>query len=162
MSAVHAESLGDAPSRWVSRPTAQQRTAVRHALTRLFDDLAPVGAPPRGAVRPAGPVERHRSPHGCILQAAAGAVSVSWFPAPDTDADAEYGELVVIVWSGVVSRPGSAQRQRGGAVVREEFALRPVEVAPTQWVWQRADATVLDGDALAACCRELLERELTR
>ena len=152
--------LDDAVSRWTEWPTAKQRTGVRHALARLLDDLAPVGAPPRGAPRPVGPVRHHRSPTGCILQADASAVSVSWFPAADTIS--EFGELVVLVWSGVVSRPGATLGERGGAVVLAELSLRPVEVGPDVWGWRGTDETLYDGAELATRCRGLLERQPAR
>jgi len=152
----NATALGDAISRWEHRPTVQQRTGMRHALSRLLDDLAPETMPKRGAPPPATAVQRFRSPHGCILQGSAGAVSVSWFPAAEQAH--EHGELVVIAWRGVVSQPGSAHRARHGATMLAELSLRPVEVEPTVWAWMGADAVVYDGEALAARCRDLLDQ----
>jgi hypothetical protein len=148
--------LGDAISRWDHRPTVQQRTGMRHALSRLLDDLAPETTPKRGAPPPATAIQRFRSPHGCILQGSASAVSVSWFPAAEQALD--HGELVVIAWKGIVSHPGSARRARDGAVMLEELSLRPVEIAPTVWAWMGADDVVYDGAELAARCRGLLDR----
>ena len=143
---------GDAISRREQRPTNQQRTAVRHALQLLFDDLAPMAAPPRGAPRPRSAVQRHRSPHGCILQGEANAVSVSWFPAAETTL--EHGELLVIVWRGVVSHPGSARRERVGAVALQEITPRPIEIMTTSWAWRGADGATYDwARVLATRCR---------
>jgi hypothetical protein len=107
------------------------------------------------APRIAGPVERHRTPRGCVLQAAAAAVSVTWFP--DTAADATFGALQVTAWRGVVSRPGSASRAPGGASVVRELTLAPVEDGPNGWAWRAADGTTYDTDGLVALCAAMLE-----
>ena len=159
-----AKEIGLArPPRHEKGPPRSEGPAIREvrAARMCRCPRLAAGAPPRnrrGAARPVGLVERHRSPHGCVLQAAAGAVTVSWFPASDTDS--AHGELVVSVWRGVVSLPGSARRERQGAVMLEAFELSPVEVAPAVWAWRRTDDTILAGDALAACCRTLIEGEM--
>jgi hypothetical protein len=152
-------STGNAGVRSTDWPTAKQRTAVRHAVDRLLDDLAPSPRVGRVVDRQPTAVQRYRSPNGCILQAAAGAVSVSWFPALGTEA--AFGELQVIAWRGVVSRPGSARREVGGAVTVRQEVLRPVEVAPDAWAWRAADNAVYDAVTLAARCHALLEAQMT-
>lgn len=137
--------------------TVKQRTAVQHSVRRLLDDLAPERQPARGAPAP-GPVQRHRTPRGCILQGATGAVSVSWFPA--TVNEERLGELQVVVWRGVVARPGSANRAHGGAVALSELVLRPAESADgDSWGWRGEDGRVLECDALASRCRALFEEQ---
>src|SRR5687768_8504772 len=89
-----------------SPPTAKERTATQQEVNRLLDALAPERAAHHGGAQRA--VERHRTPRGCILQAPAGAVTVSWFA--DSAQGAELGELQVVAWHGTVTRPGSSQR----------------------------------------------------
>lgn len=149
------DSLSSAP--W---PTAKQRTGVQSAVRALLDALAPERAPERVPGRAAempGAVQRYRSPRGCILQGEARAVSVSWFPGAATDES--LGELQVIVWSGVVSRPGATMRVTAGARPVAEDQLFPVETPADRWAWRAADGRVLDAPALVARCHELLTRE---
>jgi hypothetical protein len=147
---------------WEAPPSLKERSAVQRAVERLLDELAPERAVGRATQSPL-PIERHRTPRGCILQAPAGAVSVSWFP--DAAIDASIGELQVIAWRGTVSRPGSAQRAPGGATVVEELSLRPVEAEgrvegdAADWRWRAGDGTVYDTASLAAHCLALLERQ---
>jgi hypothetical protein len=145
------ESAGGAG--WAAPPTAKDRAAVQRAVDRLLDDLAPERAATH-VERPPAAIERHRTPRGCILQAATGAVSVSWFP--DSANEAALGELQVVAWQGHVSRPGSAHRT-GGATVARELVLRPIEKGAAGLEWEAADGTRYDTDALAAYCRALLE-----
>jgi hypothetical protein len=139
---------------WSAPPTAKERGAVQRAVDRLLDELAPERATGR-AVRPPMPIERHRTPRGGILQAPTAAVSVSWFP--DAADDAALGELQVVAWRGVVSRPGSATRVEGATVARERV-LRPVDGGLTGWGWRAEDGTVYDTDALVAECLGMLEQ----
>jgi hypothetical protein len=144
-------------ARWSAPPTAKERGAVQRAVERLLDELAPERATGR-AVRPQVAIERHRTPRGCILQATTAAVSVSWFP--DAADDAALGELQIVLWRGVVSRPGSAHRVEGATVVRERV-LHPVEGGPAAWAWRGDDGTVYDTDTLAAECLAMLEAQIT-
>ncbi len=142
---------------WAPPPSHKTRGDVKRAVDRLLDALAPervVSRAPRLAV----PVERHRTPRGCILQAAAAAVSVTWFP--DAATDLAFGELQVTAGGGVVSRPGSARREPAGATVTSETTLTPVEGGPDGWAWRAADGTVYDTDALVAHCSALLEAQV--
>ena len=101
-------------------------------------------------------VLRHRTPRGCILQGATCAVSVSWFPAAANDG--ALGELQVVVWRGVVARPGSANRAHGSAVVLSELVLRPEEGAEGDaWHWRGDDGRLFESEALASRCRALFE-----
>jgi hypothetical protein len=145
---------GNAGVRWTGEqqwPTAKQRTGVQHAVNKLLDALAPERAPARvGAPEPA--VQRIRSPRGCILQGPTQALSISWFPATNTEAS--LGELQVMGWRGVVSRPGSARRGSSAeALWRTE--LHPVEVSPEVWGWRAGDGTVIATETLVARCEAL-------
>jgi hypothetical protein len=127
-------------------PTTKQRTAIQREVTRLIDELAPVRAPARpGAILPA--VQCHRLPRGCVLQGAARAVSVSWFPA--SPSESTLGELQLVTWKGTVSLPGSASR-RSGATTTEEIVLAPVEVEGV-WRWQGAGMNLTTEDLVARC-----------
>ena len=162
MSSTH-DPIGEQPSERVSGgwgpqeswPSAKQRAGVEQAVRRVLDALVPEKAPPRRA-EPRGVVQRHRSPRGCILQGETGAVTVSWFPAGA--ADETLGELHVIAWAGVVSRPGATQRAAGGARPVGEARFRPVmaEIAAEGWAWRTDDGTMLDSEALAERCIALL------
>ena len=137
-------------------PTAKQRTAVEQAVRRLLEALVPDRAPPRH-IEPRGVQQRYRSPRGCILQGEAWAVTVSWFPSGGTDE--ALGELQIVSWEGVVSRPGATQRAAGGARPVAEIVLHPVETESDAWGWRTADGTVLDSAALAERCLVLLAEQ---
>lgn len=138
---------------WNVPPTPKERNAVQRLVDNLLDELAPERATKRGDY-PVNPVVAHRTPSGCILQAADTALSVSWF-AEATDATA-LGELHVVLWRGVVSRRGSPKPAQGAVEIRD-LALRPVERPTDDRVWRAADGTLYTGDALAAYCLALLE-----
>jgi hypothetical protein len=74
-------------------PTVKARNAVQQEVSRLLDAVAPERAAHRTGTK-TNEVERHRTPRGCVLQAAAGAVTVSWFA--DSAQGAELGELQVV------------------------------------------------------------------
>ncbi|MGZ8492616.1 MAG: hypothetical protein ACXWZS_10495, partial [Gemmatirosa sp.] len=69
---------------WAAPPSHKTRHDVKRAVDRLLDALAPERVVSRAPRIPV-PVERHRTPRGCVLQAAAAAVSVTWFPDAATD-----------------------------------------------------------------------------
>jgi hypothetical protein len=140
---------------WTASPTAKEKNTVQRAVTALLDELAPEPVVKRG-VRIALPVEQHRTPNGCVLQAPSGAVSVSWFREPADDN--LFGELHIVVWRGVVSRRGSP-RAAAGAVVVKELVLRPVERPRDECVWRAEDGTTFDTQSLAAHCLMLLEEQ---
>jgi hypothetical protein len=145
-----------AARRWTGSPTAKEKNAIQRSVTALLDELAPERAP-RRAERLSVRIEQHRTPNGCVLQAATAAVSVSWFAEPA--ADAELGELRVIVWRGLVSRRGSPARPEG-ATIAKELVLRPIERPSTDCVWRATDGTEYDTAGLAARCVALLEEQL--
>jgi hypothetical protein len=139
---------------WSASPSAKTRNAVQRAVTALLDELAPERVLTRGEqIRL--PVEQHRTPTGCVLQAPSAAVSVSWFA--EASADAELGELHVIVWRGTVSRRGS-KRERATTV--KELVLRPVERPGGESGWRATDGTEYDTPSLAAHCVALLEAQM--
>jgi hypothetical protein len=135
-------------------PTHKARNAVQQEVSRLLDALAPERAAHRVGLK-TNEVERYRMPSGCVLQAAAGAVTVSWFP--DSAQGAELGELQIVVWSGTVSHPGSSKRTAGAKLV-EEMVLRPAEARMGGLEWRASDGTGYSTDALAARCAAMLER----
>jgi hypothetical protein len=134
-------------------PTVKERSAVQRSVDRLLDELAPEKALRRGE-RPAMQVEAHRTPSGCVLQAAAVALSVSWFA--DATEDATLGELQVVVWTGTVARRGMA-RPTQNAVVVSEMALHPVVDPVSGATWLAGDGRTFDSVSLAAHCLALLE-----
>ena len=134
-------------------PTLKERSAVQRSVDRVLDELAPEKALRRGDRLPV-PVEAHRTPSGCILQAANVALSVSWFA--DATEDATLGELQVVVWRGTVARRGIA-RPTQNAVVVSELALHPVLDAANAATWLAGDGRSFDSEALAAHCLALLE-----
>ena len=141
---------------WTPSPSAKAKNAVQRAVTALLDELAPERVLTRGEqLRP--PIEQHRTPTGCVLQAATAAVSVSWFAEADTDAP--LGELHGVVWRGVVSRRGSPARPEGATIVRE-LVLRPIESPSGDCVWRATNGTEFDTAALAAHCIGLLEEQI--
>jgi hypothetical protein len=141
---------------WNVSPSAKARTAVQRSVTQLLDELAPERVLKRvGDVK--GPVEQHRTPTGCVLQAADCAVSVSWFP--DATTEATLGELHVLLWRGKIARRGSARPPKGAAIVAD-LILRPIEPPADDCVWQGNDGTRYDTASLAARCLGLLDEQI--
>jgi hypothetical protein len=137
-------------------PTIKAKSAVQRAVNKLLDVLAPERATTRTEHVPA-PIERYRTPSGCVLQAATAALSVSWFP--DAATDTSLGELQVVLWRGVVTRRGTAAVRETPTVVRE-LTLRPVEHSLGGLAWRdESDGTVYDLRALADNCHALLEKQ---
>ena len=141
---------------WTAAPTAKEKNAVQRAVTALLDELAPERVVKRGD-RLTLPIEQHRTPSGCVLQAPKAAVSVSWFA--EAADDAILGELHVVVWKGVVSRRGTPKRAEG-ATVTKELVLRPVERPRDEAVWRDDDGRTYDTAALAARCLALLQEQM--
>ncbi|HJR65557.1 MAG TPA: hypothetical protein VJ802_03955 [Gemmatimonadaceae bacterium] len=139
---------------WSAGPSAKARNAVQRSVTALLDELAPERVLTRGE-RIRLPVEQHRTPTGCVLQAATAAVSVSWFA--EASPDAALGELRVIVWRGTVSRRGS---KRESATMVREVVLHPLERPLEECLWRATDGTEYDTSALAAYCIALLEDQM--
>ena len=141
---------------WNSSASAKAKNAVQRSVTQLLDELAPERVLKRvGELK--GPVEQHRTPTGCVLQAADCAVSVSWFADPTKDAI--LGELHILVWRGKVARRGAARLPKGATVVAD-LILRPIEPPADDCVWQANDGTQYDTASLAARCLALLEAQI--
>jgi len=143
-----------------SSPSAKAKNAVQRSVTELLDELAPERVLKRvGQVQ--GPVEQHRTPTGCVLQAADCAVSVSWFADPTKDA--VLGELHVVVWRGKVARRGTTRSPKAatkGATIVADLVLRPIEPPADNCLWQATDGNRYDTASLAAKCLALLEAQI--
>jgi len=139
-----------------SPPTAKERNSVQRSVNSLLDTLAPERATTRADRAPV-PIEQHRTPTGCVLQAATAALTVRWFA--DTSNDAAFGELQVMVWRGVVSRRGSAPTPDGASVINEVI-LRPVDQPTDICAWRAADGTIYDVSGLAEHCLMLLKEQM--
>ena len=150
-----SENEGPGDSAWSSRamPTVKERNAVQRSVERLLDELAPETALRRGE-RPSVDVQPHRTPTGCVLQAANVALSVSWFA--DATEDATLGELQVVLWRGTVARRGVAV-PTVNAVVDGELVLHPIVGADGEPLWKSTDGRTFDSESLAAHCFALLE-----
>ena len=129
---------------------------MQREVTRLLDDLAPERSNPR-ATRPVVSVQQHRTPNGCILQADAAALSVTWYAEAD-DQD-RVGELQIVLWRGVVSRRGATQSRNPAEVVRQEV-LNPIERPTDESVWRSRDGAVYSTADLSAHCLALLEQQM--
>ena len=141
---------------WSSSPSAKAKNAVQRSVTALLDELAPERVLKRvGQVQ--GPVEQHRTPTGCVLQAADCAVSVSWFADPSKDAI--LGELHIVVWRGKVVRRGATGAPKGATIVAD-LILRPIEPPSDDCLWQATDGTRHDTASLAAKCLALLDAQI--
>lgn len=142
---------------WSAPPTSKAKNAVQRAVTALLDELAPERVLKRSEQLHV-PIEQHRTPSGCVLQAATAAVSISWFPA--TGNTHVLGELRVIVWRGTVSRRGSPSRREGATVV-SEMVLHPIEHPSSDRFWRATDGSEYGTSALAARCTTLLNDQLS-
>lgn len=145
-----------AEPRWNAAPSAKEKNTVQRAVTALLDELAPERVLKREE-RLRLPIEQHRTPSGCVLQAATSAVSVSYFA--DSGNDAVLGELHVLVWRGTVSRRGSPPPREGATLVKE-LVLNPIERPATDCVWRATDGTEYDTASLAARCVSFLEEQM--
>ena len=141
---------------WNSSPSAKAKSAVQRSVTQLLDELAPERVLKRvGELK--GSVEQHRTPTGCVLQAADCAVSVSWFA--DATKESALGELHVLVWRGKVARRGNARPAKGATMVAD-LILRPIEPPADDCLWQANDGTRYDTASLAVHCLALLEAQI--
>jgi hypothetical protein len=142
---------------WGSSQTAKEKTAVQRNVNALLDALAPERVVKRAeTVR--GPIERHRTPNGCVLQGPDGAVSVSWFL--DSRSRDTPGALHVNVWRGVVSRGGSSYRKAERATLVSELVLVPIISSLVGAAWRAEDGTEYDTAALVAHCNDLLQNQV--
>ena len=143
-------------ARWSDRgdwPTSRQKMGAQQAAARLLDALAPE-RPPARRDEASPTVLRVRSPRGCVLQGAERAVSVSWFP--PLASDATLGELQVIGWRGVVSRPGAGRQAPGSAEAVSREVVVPVESETEAWLWRTEDGRTYDVPALTDRCHQFL------
>jgi len=138
---------------WNASPSAKAKSAVQRSVTQLLDELAPERVLKR-VIELRGSIEQHRTPTGCVLQAADCAVSVSWFAD-----EAVLGELHVLVWRGKVARRGNARPPRGATMVAD-LVLRPIEPPADECVWQATDGMRYDTASLAAKCLALLQTQI--
>ena len=145
-------------SQWNLSSTAKARTAVQRSVSELLDALAPERVLNKVGRVPAR-IEQHRTPSGCVLQAADCAISVSWFS--EASKDAALGELHVVVWHGKVTRRG-APAQKKGAIVVADLILHPIEPPREDRIWQATDGSVYDTTMLAEKCLALLEEQISR
>ena len=139
-------------------PTYKSKNAVQRSVTALLDELAPERVLRRIDALP-GPVEQHRTPSGCVLQAANCAVSVSWFP--EESRAGKLGELHVLVWSGIVARRGSTSAKKGAAL-QTEYVFYPIEPPADDCLWKATDGTQYDTASLSARCLDLLAEQVKR
>lgn len=141
---------------WDGAHTAKTRSAVQRSVTALLDRLAPERALKR-VDQLQGPIEQHRTPNGCLLQAAACAVSVSWFP--DSTKYSALGELHILVWQGTVTRRGAPKTAKNAALV-SELILRPIESPADDALWLAKDGARYGTALLADRCLELLAAQI--
>ena len=146
---------GSPESPWSGAPTAKERNALQREVVALLDELAPEKVLSRGDPLRL-PVEQHRTPTGCVLQAPRAALTVSWF-AP-AGGEKGLGELRIIVWRGTVSRRGAPARKEAATVVRE-LTFHPIERPATERVWRDEAGQEHDTASVAAMCLGLLKEQ---
>lgn len=135
-------------------PTNKAKAAVQRLVNGLLDELAPERTLTRSERVPVA-VEQHRSPTGCVLQAADYAVSVSWF---DESKGETLGELHVIVWRGTVARRGATRHTKGATII-SEIVLHPIEPPEGDYVWRATDGTRYDSIGVIAKILSLLQEQ---
>jgi hypothetical protein len=142
---------------WSASPNAKARLAVQRSVTALLDALAPERVLKQLDRTPAR-VEQHRTPSGCVLQAADCAVSVSWFA--EATKEGSLGELHVVVWRGKVTRRGNPSPKK--ATVIADVILHPIDPPADDCVWKATDGTRYDTSRLAERILALLEEQIGR
>jgi hypothetical protein len=143
-------------AQWSTSPTAKTKNVVQRSVTALLDALAPERVLKR-AEQLRESIEQHRTPTGCVLQAAGAAVSVSWFA--EASKDSAFGELHVLVWRGKVARRGTPRGAKNATLVTE-LVLHPIEPPTDDCIWQATDGTKYDTASLAAHALSLLEAQI--
>lgn len=139
-------------------PTSKEKNAVQREVTRLLDELAPERATARIERAPAA-IQQHRTPDGCILQAADAALSVSWYA--DAADDTRLGELQIVQWRGVVARRGAPPRPQPATIVRQQV-VHPIEQSMDGGTcWRDDEGKLYDTAALTAHCLELLNSQIS-
>ena len=142
---------------WGTAPTSKTRNTIQRSVTALLDALAPERVVKRTEDPPAA-IEQHRTPSGCVLQAAQCAVSVSWFPAGAGE-ETQLGELHILVWSGKVARRGVPQSLKKPTLL-SELVLRPIEPPVDDFIWRATEGARFNTPTLAAQVRSLLDTEI--
>lgn len=142
---------------WSAAPSVKTKSAIQRSVTALLDELAPERVLKR-VDQLKGPVEQHRTPTGCVLQAVTCAVSVSWFP--DATKDSALGELHILVWRGKVTRRGGLTSPKK-AELAAELILRPIEVPVDDLLWLAPDGARYGTAMLAAKCLALLQAQVS-
>jgi hypothetical protein len=137
-------------------PTWKDKNAVQREVSRLLNELAPERTTTHAA-RSTDAILRHRTPTGCILQAANAALSVTWYV--DAAERGRVGELQIVLWRGVVARRGATKNPEPAEVVRQEV-LNPIERPTDDCIWRSDDGTAYDTPALIAHCVSLLEAQM--
>ena len=152
------ENTDNATARgWGTTLTSKEKNAAQRSVNALLDALAPERVLKRAdAAR--GPIEQHRTPSGCVLQARDAALSVSWFV--DTRSQGTIGELHVNVWRGVISRGGASYRKAESATIVTEQVLIPMTNGLDDNAWRAADGKEYDTAGLAAHCLALLQKQI--
>ena len=143
------DPIDPAAQAWFSARSIKAKTAFRRHVTALLDALAPEKILGKSE-RAKQPIEQHRTPDGCVLQAPDSALQVSWYDEKDNSPAA----LHVVVWNGVLSRRGAPPR--GGATVVGEEIFYNSESATDDRMWRRSDDTLFDTQSLAEHCLALL------
>lgn len=141
---------------WNTSPSAKAKNAVQRSVTALLDELAPERVLKR-VDQLQGPVEQHRTPNGCVLQASTCALSVSWFA--DGTKESGLGELHILVWKGKLARRGMMRAPKNATLVTE-LVLKPIEPPSDECLWLATDGTKYDTATLAAHCLTLLEAQI--
>ena len=142
--------------------THRAQAACSRELGRLMDEvIARVNALRAGGIEDK-PVVR-QAPDRCIVQLGPVALTIGWLRgAMESVAD---GELLVIVWRGMVAPPShyTPERAHGGAGLNVatslwEQVLLPAGQSEAEWNWRSAksDCEQCDSIALAERCVEQL------
>jgi hypothetical protein len=153
----HNTSTASDVVHWGSAPTSKTRNTVQRSVTALLDALAPERLV-RRTEDPPKLIEQHRTPSGCVLQAAECAVSVSWFPASATE-ETGLGELHVLVWSGKVARRGAPQSLKKPTLL-SQLVLRPIEPPVDDFIWRATEGTRYNTSSLSTQVKSLLDCQI--
>jgi hypothetical protein len=137
-------------------PTAKERNSVQRSVNNLLDTLAPERATTRGDRAPV-PVEQHRTPTGCVLQAA--------YRCAERAVVRRYVERRPVRRATGRDLEGRRITTRivtdsDGASVVTEFALRPIDQTSEAAAWRASDGTTYDVAGLAEHCLSLLKTQM--
>jgi len=141
---------------WSNAFTQKERSTVQRSVSTLLSTLAPERVVRRGD-DVLQRIEQHRTPRGCVLQAASAALSVSWFSDNRVDS---LGELHVSVWDGVVSRGGASYRKPAHATLVSNSIMYPSDATADEATWRDENGRQFDVAGLVAHCHSLLETQI--